>query len=119
MIPDSVLQAKGPENTVTVDTGSKSPGRCHVRERLSYRMTANGTPGPRKGKITGYIIDNACAAKEDLTVTVSVDGFWNLPADVRSLDILLKLGLATATKDSPAAAKTCTSRRRKTTSPVA
>ena len=104
-----------------VDTGSKSPGRCPVRERLSYRMTANGTPGPRKGKITGYIIDNACAAKEDLTVTVtvSVDGFWNLPAGVRSLDILVNLGLATATKDSSAATKTGTSRRRKTKSPEA
>ena len=72
-----------------------------MRERLSYRMTANGTPGPQKGKITGCIIDNACAAKEDLTVTVSVDSFWNLPADVRSLDILVKLGLATAPKILP------------------
>ncbi|MCK0527592.1 hypothetical protein [Anaerobiospirillum sp. NML120449] len=82
-------------------------------------MTANGNPGRRKGKITGCIIDNACAAKEDLTVTVSVDGFRNLPAGVRSPDILVKLGLATATKDSSAATKTGTSRRRKTTSPEA
>ena len=96
-----------------VDTGSKSPGRYAVRERLSYRMTANGNPGRRKGKITGCIIDNACAAKEDLTVTVSVDGFWNLPAGVRSLDILVKPGLATATKYFPATTKTCKSRRRK------
>ena len=104
-----------------VDTGSKSPGRYAVRERLSYRMTDNGNPGPRKGKITGCIIDNACAAKEDLTVTVtvSVDGFWKLPAGVRALDILVKPGLATATKDFPATTKTGKSRRRKATSPEA
>ena len=71
MVPDDIKSVDRPKNTVVVDTGSSGGRRYAVRERAGYKMTAGNNPGPRNGKIIGYICSGRFIPKSEFINDVS------------------------------------------------